>query len=101
MLIEEVIKQCEENEAVGLVELDTKQLADWLRELMQLRYNLAKSDYDEVRGRLQTPNLIKDEQKAKADKLLSCLKCLVMRDLIKDCPEKKAAAEIVKEYDFL
>ena len=62
---------------------------------------LAKSDYDEVRGRLQTANLIKDEQKAKADKLLSCLKCLVMRDLIKDCPEKKAAAEIVKEYDFL
>jgi ElaB/YqjD/DUF883 family membrane-anchored ribosome-binding protein len=100
MLIEEVIKQCEENEAVGLVELDTKQLADWLRELMQLRYNLAKSDYDEVRGRLQTANLIKDEQKAKADKLLSCLKCLVMRDLIKDCPEKKAASEIVKEYDF-
>ena len=101
MLIEEVIKQCEENEAVGFVELDTKQLADWLRELMQLRYNLAKSDYDEVRGRLQTANLIKDEQKAKADKLLSCLKCLVMRDLIKDCPEKNAAAEIVKEYDFL
>lgn len=100
MTIEEAIKQCEENEAVGLVELDTKQLANWLRELMQLRYNNAKSDYDEVRGRLQTANLIKDEQKAKADKLLSCLKCLVMRDLIKDCPEKKAAAEIVKEYDF-
>lgn len=101
MTIEEAIKQCEENEAVGLVELDTKQLANWLRELMQLRYNNAKTDYDEVRGRLQTTNLIKDEQKAKADKLLSCLKCLVMRDLIKDCPEKKAAAEIVKEYDFL
>lgn len=100
MTIEEAIKQCEENEAVGLVELDTKQLASWLRELMQLRYNNAKMDYDEVRGRLQTANLIKDEQKAKADKLLSCLKCLVMRDLIKDCPEKKAAAEIVKEYDF-
>lgn len=38
------------------------------------------------------------EQKAKADKLHSCLKCLVMRDLIKDCPEKKSAIEIVKEY---
>ena len=99
MLIEEVIKQCEENEAVGIIEIDTKQLADWLRELMQLRYNHAKSDYDEVRGRLQTANLIKDEQKAKADKLLSCLKCLVMRDLIKDCSEKKVASEIVKEYD--
>lgn len=34
MTIEEVIKQCEENEAVGLVEVDTKQLANWLRELM-------------------------------------------------------------------
>src|SRR5574344_35437 len=101
MLIEDVIKQCEENEAVGLIEVDTKQLADWLRELMQLRYNNSKSDYNEVRDRLQTANLIKDEQKAKADKLLSCLKCLVMRDIIKDCPEKKAAAEIVKEYDFL
>lgn len=100
MTIEEAIKQCEENEAVGLVEADTKQLANWLRELMQFRYNNAKSDYDEVRGRLQTANLIKDEQKAKADKLLSCLKCLVMRDLIKDCSEKKVASEIVKEYDF-
>ena len=100
MTIEEAIKQCEENEAVGLVELDTKQLANWLRELMQLRYNNAKTDYDEVRGRLQTANLIKDEQKAKADKLFSCLKCLVKRDLIKDCPEKKVASEIVKEYDF-
>ena len=38
------------------------------------------------------------EQKVKADKLHSCLKCLVMRDLIKDCPEKKSAIEIVKEY---
>lgn len=38
------------------------------------------------------------EQKAKADKLHSCLKCLVMRDIIKDCPEKASAIEIVKEY---
>lgn len=59
-----------------------------------------KADYDEVSGRLQTANLIKDEQKAKADKLLSCLKCLVMRDLIKDCREKDSAIEIVKEYDL-
>lgn len=100
MLIEEAIKQCEENEAVGLVELDTKQLANWLRELMQLRYNNAKSDYDEIHGLLQTANLIKDEQKAKADKLLSCLKCLVMRDLIKDCPEKVSAIKLVKDYDI-
>ena len=58
-----------------------------------------KADYKEACDRLQTANLIKDEQKAKADKLLSCLKCLVMRDLIKDCPEKSSAVEIVKEYD--
>ena len=38
------------------------------------------------------------EQKDKADKLLSCLKCLVMRDLIKDCTEKVSAIEIVKEF---
>lgn len=37
-------------------------------------------------------------QKENADKLLSCLKCLVMRDLIKDCPEKKSAVELVKEW---
>ena len=48
---------------------------------------------------LDTANRIKEEQIAKADKLLSCLKCLVMRDLIKDCPEKNSAIEIVKEYD--
>lgn len=58
-----------------------------------------KADYKEACGRLQTANLIKDEQKAKADKLLSCLKYLVMGDLIKDCPPKKVAKEIVKEYD--
>ena len=59
-----------------------------------------KSDYDEVSGRLQNTTLIKDEQKAKADKVLSCLKCLVTHDLIKECPEKVSANEIVKEYDL-
>ena len=58
-----------------------------------------KADYREACDRLQTANLIKNEQKAKADKLLSCLKYLVMGDLIKDCPPKKVAKEIVKEYD--
>lgn len=58
-----------------------------------------KADYKEACDRLQTANLIKDEQKAKADKLLSCLKCLVIGDLIKDCPPKKVATEIVKEYE--
>lgn len=38
------------------------------------------------------------DRKEKTDKLLSTLKCLVMRDLIKDCPEKKSVIEIVKEY---
>lgn len=59
-----------------------------------------KADYREACDRLQTANLIKDEQKKKADVLLSTLKYLVMRDLIKDCPSKKTAAEIVKEYDI-
>ena len=59
-----------------------------------------KEDYHEVRSRLQTANLIKDEQKAKADKLFACLKCLVTRDLIKNCPEKASAIEIVNEYDL-
>lgn len=59
-----------------------------------------KADYKEACDRLQTANLIKDEQKAKADKLLFCLKYLVMSDLIKDCPANKIATEIVKEYDI-
>lgn len=57
------------------------------------------ADYKEACDRLQTVCLIKDEQRVKADKLLYCLKYLVMRDLIKDCPAKKTATEIVKEYD--
>ena len=100
MTIEEAIKQCEENEAIGLVKVDTKQLVNWLRELMQLRYNNAKSDYDEVRGRLQTANIIKDEQKAKVDELLFCLKELVTHDLIKDSPAKKMVTVIVKKYNI-
>lgn len=55
--------------------------------------------YDKSEADKVIANLIKDEQKAKADKLLSCLKDLVMRDLIKDCPSKKVATKIVKEYD--
>lgn len=35
-----------------------------------------------------------------ADHLLACLKCLVMRDLIKDCPEKASAIDIVKKCDL-
>lgn len=37
--------------------------------------------------------------KSKVDKLLGCLKYLVMRDLIKDCPPKKVATEIVEECE--
>lgn len=44
MLLEEAIKHCEENAtSSGPCGLDAKQLADWLRELMQLRYNRAKA----------------------------------------------------------
>ena len=71
------------------------------KEVEQLLIYIAelKADYKEACDRLQTTNLIKDEQRVKATKLLGCLKYLVMRDLIKDCPPKKVAAEIVKECD--
>lgn len=72
-----------------------KTIAEKDKELAEL-----KADYAEVRGRLQAANLIKDEQKEKADKLLSCLRCLAMRDLIKDCPEKDSAIEIIKGYSL-
>lgn len=71
-----------------------KRIADKDKEIAEL-----KADYKEVRGLLQNTTLIKDEQKEKADKVLSCLKVLVTRDCIKDCPPKKVAKEIVKEYD--
>ena len=73
---------------------DVKRIADKDKVIAEMT-----ADYKEACDRLQTVNLIKDEQKAKADKLLSCLKYLVMRDLIKDCTAKKTATEIVKEYD--
>ena len=45
MLLEEAIKHCEEKALCGdACGLEHKQLANWLRELMQLRYNLAKAD---------------------------------------------------------
>lgn len=77
-----------------LEESHKKEVEQLLIEIVKL-----KTDYKEACDRLQTANLIKDEQKVKADKFLSCLKYLVMSDLIKDCPPKKVAAEIVNEYD--
>lgn len=62
MLLEEAIKHCEENvTSSGSCELDAKQLADWLRELMQVRYNLANANVDSV-DRLQS-----DLNKVKGD----------------------------------
>lgn len=64
-----------------------------------------KNDIADLRNDRKLTDVILDERnaeiaelKAKADKLHSCLKCLVMRDLIKDCQEKKSAIKIVKEY---
>lgn len=56
-------------------------------------YNAQNEHNEAVAVRMENAKL-----KEKADKLLSCLKCLVMRDLIKDCPEKASAIEIVKEF---
>lgn len=39
------------------------------------------------------------ELEAKNIKLRSCLKCLVVRNLIKDCPEKESAVQLLKEAD--
>lgn len=78
MLIEEAIKHCEEKAKCGdSCGREHKQLADWLRELMQLRYNIAKADYKEACGRLQTANLIKDEQLA-ATRHQKYKRCLAM-----------------------
>ena len=89
---------CARNEIQNLslsMKEDVKTIAEKDKELAEL-----KADYDETCGRLQTANLIKDEQKEKADKLLSCLKSLVMSDLIKECTEKASVIKIVKEYDL-
>lgn len=76
---------------------EKEEMDTYLSKVYQVIVDL-KSDYDEVRGLLQNTTLIKDEQKEKADKVLACLKSLVTHDLIKDCPEKKSAIEIVKKY---
>ena len=60
MLLEEAIKHCEENAtSCGSCELDSKQLADWLRELMQLRYNRAKSEACCKNGLLTLEDLVR------------------------------------------
>lgn len=79
---------------------DNKELADKLKSEVDKVVAEMDADHKEACDRLKTANLIKDEQKAKADKLFSCLKCIVMRDLIKDSPEKASAIEIAKEYDL-
>lgn len=56
-------------------------------------YNAQNEHNAVVEARMETQKL-----KAKVDKLFSGLKCLVMRDLIKDCPEKKSVIELVKEW---
>ena len=58
--------------------------------------NISGSDFS-PKMMVNTPVVLEDQ--GKSDVLLSCLKCLVMRDLIKDCPEKQSAIEIVKKYD--
>ena len=92
--VKKVYLKSEVDELIAdLEESHKKEVEQLLMEIVEL-----KADYNEACDRLQTANLIKDEQKAKADKLLSCLKCLVIRDLIKNCPEKASAIEIVKAY---
>lgn len=93
-----------ENEQYATFQCNVRQMCkDVLAKLEEQESEIAelKADYKEACDRLQTANLIKDEQKKKADILLSRLKHidLVMHDLIKDCPSKKTATEIVKEYD--
>ena len=56
----------------------------------------SKSDVDKV---IAEKDQEIAELKVKATKLRGCLKYLVMRDLINDCPPKKVASENVKEYD--
>jgi beta-phosphoglucomutase-like phosphatase (HAD superfamily) len=64
---------------------------DWVNRLQKENAEfkaMVATDNSEVIARLEAENM----------KLKSCIKCLVMRDLIKDCPEKNSVIEIVKEY---
>lgn len=82
----EVYSKSDVDAAIDELKTENESLLQQNRELcLALQVMYSKEEYD--------------KQKAKADKLLSCLKCLVMRDLIKDCPPKEVATEIVKEYD--
>ena len=82
----EVYLKSDVDSAIDELKTENESLLQQNRELcLALQVMYSKEEYDKL--------------KAKADKLLSCLKYLVMRDLIKDCPAKKTATEIVKEYD--
>ena len=83
---EEVYLKDEVDAVIDELKTENESLLQQNRELcLALQVMYSKEEYD--------------KQKAKADKLLSCLKCLVMLDLIKDCPPKKTAAEIVEECE--
>lgn len=99
--------ECDDNDLVCLKSDVDKVISTLKAERDEYRYNLscARNEIHNIskgmREDIETIARLTDElqeQKDKADKLLSCLKCLVMRDLIKDCTEKASAIEIVKEF---
>ena len=60
MLLEEAIKHCEEKAKCGdSCGTEHKQLAEWLRELMQLRYNRAKAEACGRNGLLTLEDLVR------------------------------------------
>ena len=92
MTIEEAIKHCEEKAKCGnACGLEHKQLADWLRELMQLLYNNAKSDYDEVLVDLDT---VSEEQANSAADVQT------LGYIFQKCESIKNFLEDLKDDDF-
>jgi hypothetical protein len=61
-----------------------------------VRYREEIDNSDEIYLKREADPYIKMLEE-KNQKFLSCMKCLVQRDLVKDCPEKAALRELVAE----
>lgn len=95
--VDEVIEYLQNQLSLSRTSL-LKSLAKAQREARNEIHNMQIAIRDESNSITNKDHEIA-ELKVKANKLLGCLKYLVMSDLIKDCPPKKVASEIVKEYD--
>lgn len=92
--------ECDDNDLVYRKSEVDKVIAEKDKEIAELKEEVNEQTFKlcvEKENVCQLEQLFQ-KQKDRADKLFHCLRCLVMRDLIKDCSEKESATEIIKEF---